>query len=110
MCRWDTLRNQSLTLRRLARTCRESSGGAGVWGMALEAEVEGGEVAAPTKKKLPIMLIAMIAAAVLVVGGGGAAAYFLFLSPPPAEHAKEHALPETFIFNLPTMTVNLRGD
>jgi flagellar FliL protein len=78
--------------------------------MAVEAEVEGGEVAAPTKKKLPIMLIAMIVAAVVVIGGGGAAAYFLFLAP-PAEHAEAHeTLPETFIFNLPTMTVNLRGD
>jgi flagellar FliL protein len=80
--------------------------------MALEAEVEGGEVAAaPAKKKLPIMLIAMIAAAVLVVGGGGAAGYFLFLAPAPAEHDAAHVeMPETFIFNLPTMTVNLRGD
>jgi flagellar FliL protein len=78
--------------------------------MAIEAEVEGGEVAAPTKKKLPIMLIAMIVAAVVVIGGGGAAAYFLFLAP-PAEQAEAHeTLPETFIFNLPTMTVNLRGD
>jgi flagellar FliL protein len=79
--------------------------------MALEAEVEGGEVAAPVKKKLPIMLIAMIVAAVVVIGGGAAAGYFLFLAPPADEHAGEHvALPETFIFNLPTMTVNLRGD
>jgi len=77
--------------------------------MAVEAEVEGGEVAAPAKKKLPIMLIAMIAAAVVLLGGG-AAAYFLFFSAPPAEESHADAVPETFIFNLPTMTVNLRGE
>ena len=77
--------------------------------MAVEAEVEGGEVAAPAKKKLPIMLIAMIVAAVVLLGGG-AAAYFLLFSAPPAEDSHTNAVPETFIFNLPTMTVNLRGD
>ncbi len=76
--------------------------------MAAEADIEGGEVA-PAKKKLPIMLIAMIAAAVVLLGGG-AAAYFLFFSTPAGEQSHEPAAPETFIFNLPTMTVNLRGD
>jgi flagellar FliL protein len=79
--------------------------------MAAEADIEGGEVAASAKKKLPIMLIAMIAAAVVLLGGG-AAAYFLLFSAPKDASAETHlaALPETFIFNLPTMTVNLRGD
>lgn len=77
--------------------------------MAVEAEVEGGEVAAPAKKKLPIMLIAMIVAAVVLLGGG-AAAYFLLFAASPAEESHANAMPETFIFNLPTMTVNLRGD
>lgn len=78
--------------------------------MAAEADIEGGE-AAPAKKKLPIMLIAMIAAVVVLLGGG-AAAYFLLFSAPKDPAAESHlaALPETFIFNLPTMTVNLRGD
>lgn len=76
--------------------------------MAAEADIEGGEVA-PAKKKLPIMLIAMIAAAVVLLGGG-AAAYFLFFSAPKTDETHLAAVPETFIFNLPTMTVNLRGD
>jgi len=77
--------------------------------MAAEADIEGGDVAAPAKKKLPIMLIAMIAAAVVLLGGG-AAAYFLLFSAPKTDEAHLAAVPETFIFNLPTMTVNLRGD
>ena len=79
--------------------------------MAVEADIEGGEVAAPVKKKLPIMLIAMIAAAVVLLGGG-AAAYFLLFSAPKDAAGEAHlaTVPETFIFNLPTMTVNLRGD
>jgi flagellar protein FliL len=79
--------------------------------MAVEADIEGGEVAAPVKKKLPIMLIAMVVAAVVLLGGG-AAAYFLLFSAPKDAAGEAHlaAVPETFIFNLPTMTVNLRGD
>jgi flagellar FliL protein len=79
--------------------------------MAAEADIEGGEVAAPVKKKLPIMLIAMIVAAAVLLGGG-AATYFLLFSAPKDASAEAHlaAVPETFIFNLPTMTVNLRGD
>jgi flagellar FliL protein len=76
--------------------------------MAAEADIESGEVAAPEKKKLPVMLIAMVAAVVVLLGGG-AGAYFMFFSA-PAEDQHIAALPETFIFNLPTMTVNLRGD
>lgn len=77
--------------------------------MAAEADIEGGEVAAPAKKKLPIMLIAMVVAVVVLLGGG-AAAYFLFFSAPKTDETHLAAVPETFIFNLPTMTVNLRGD
>jgi flagellar FliL protein len=77
--------------------------------MTAEADIEGGEVAAPEKKKLPIMLIAMIAAAVVLLGGG-AAAYFLLFSAPKTDETHLAAVPQTFIFNLPTMTVNLRGE
>ena len=103
-------RNQSLTLWSLARTepgiVRRTRGFAA---MTAEAEVDGGgEAAAPAKKKLPIMLIAMIAAAVVLLGGGAAAYFFLFSAPKPAEdHA---AMPESFTFNLPPMTVNLNND
>lgn len=77
--------------------------------MAAEADIESGEVvAAPEKKKLPVMLIAIVAAVVVLLGGG-VGAYFMFFAAPPAN---EHGLEanETFIFNLPTMTVNIRGD
>ena len=79
--------------------------------MAVEADIEGGEGAAPVKKKLPVMLIAMVAAAVVLLAGG-AAAYFLLFSAPKDAAGEAHlaAVPETFIFNLPTMTVNLRGE
>ena len=77
--------------------------------MAAEADIESGDVAAPEKKKLPVMLIAMIAAAVVLLGGG-AGAYFMFFSAPAADEHQLSGVPETFIFNLPTMTVNIRGD
>lgn len=75
--------------------------------MTAEAEVEGGTEVAPARKKLPVMLIAMVAAAVVLLGGGAAAWFFLFAPKPEATHS---AVPETFTFNLPTMTVNLNND
>jgi flagellar FliL protein len=77
--------------------------------MAAEADIEEGEVAAPARKKLPVMLIAMVAAAVVLLGGG-AAAYFLFFSAPRTSEAHLAPVHESFIFNLPTMTVNLNGE
>ena len=79
--------------------------------MAVEADIEGGEGAAPVKKKLPVMLIAMVAAAIVLLGGG-AAAYFLLFSAPKDAAGEAHlaAVPETFIFNLPPMTVNLNDE
>jgi flagellar FliL protein len=91
-------------------------GRTGTWGMAAEAEIEDGEgaEAAPRKKGLRIskkLLIIIVAAVVVLLGSGAGAYFFLFSAPPPAdEHA---ALPEaepSFIFNLPTMTVNLQDE
>ncbi len=76
--------------------------------MAAEAEVDGGHGKA-AKKGPPIMLIAM-AAAGLVIVGGGAAAYFMLFSGPPAAEAAHEAKKASFIFNLPSMTVNLNTD
>lgn len=77
--------------------------------MAAEAEIDDAEASgAKPKKKLPIMIIA-IAAAVLVIGGG-AAAYFLLFSGQKDDTVRLSELPETFIFNLPTMTVNLNSE
>lgn len=77
--------------------------------MAAEAEIEDGEGAAKGKKKLPIMLIAGAAAFLLIAAGAGV--YFFVLSGPSTTeggHAGE--VHESFIFNLPTMTVNLKSD
>lgn len=78
--------------------------------MAAEAEAESGDVQ-EAKPKRRLMLIAMIVAGVVVLLGGGAATYFLFFAGSPPSTADTHAAaPETFIFNLPTMTVNLNTD
>jgi len=80
--------------------------------MAVEAEIEGGAQAPAAAKKNGrgrMLLIAGVAAAVIIVGGAGA--YFFLFSGKPAETAEHSAsataAPETFIFNLPEMTVNL---
>ena len=78
--------------------------------MAAEADIEDGEAAAKAKKKPPIMLIA--GALAFLVLGGGAAAYFFFFagSKESADAVRLAEMHDSFIFNLPTMTVNLRGD
>jgi flagellar FliL protein len=83
--------------------------------MAAEAEIEdGAAVEGDGKKKGRIskkLLIIIIAAVVVLLGGGAAAYLFLFSAPPPAEEnaalVDEHP---SFIFNLPTMTVNLQAE
>ncbi|HEY8575499.1 MAG TPA: flagellar basal body-associated FliL family protein [Devosia sp.] len=90
--------------------------------MAAEAEVEDG---APAKKGIPKLFIIIGAAAIVVLLGG--AGLFMFLSsgsaPAEGEHAAEGAdghaaagadghgaeAAHTFIFNLPTMVVNLNN-
>jgi flagellar FliL protein len=75
--------------------------------MAAEAEIEGGTAAKKGKGKLVII----VAAAVVVLLGG--AGLYLFLSAgKSADAAADAALaaPQTFIFNLPTMTVNLNNE
>ena len=79
--------------------------------MAAEAEIEDGALAsAATKKKGRgrIMLIAGVAAAVIVIGAGS---YFFLFANKPKETVESTAsaavAPNTFIFNLPEMTVNL---
>lgn len=79
--------------------------------MAAEAEIEDGDASgAKGKKKLPLMIIA--GAVAFLVLGGGAAAYFLLFSG-SKESAEEVRLAEmhnSFVFNLPTMTVNLKSE
>ena len=79
--------------------------------MALEAEADGGsETAAGAKKdgkRRLIMIGGAVGAALLIAGAGG---YFFLSSqkaPVPAAEAEALAAPESFIFNLPEITVNL---
>jgi len=87
--------------------------------MAVEAETEAAEgevAAAPAKKGIPRRLIVIAAAALIACGGGQPAP--ATPSEPGAAPAAEGeaqadaaaAAPDTFIFNLPTMTVNLNDD
>lgn len=79
------------------------------------ADAEADEDAPPAeekgKKKLSRkMLIIIAAAAVLLVGGGASAWFFLFSSKPVENLEAVIEVPESFIFNLPPMTVNLSSE
>lgn len=79
--------------------------------MAAEAEIDDGAAVAaakPSRKRL--FIIAAAAAAVLLIGAG-IGSYFLFFSAPQDSAAEGHSaeVPEGFIFNLPTMMVNLNS-
>ncbi len=88
--------------------------------MTAEAEIDDGADsaeggAAPKKRGLRISrkLLIIIIAAVVVLLGGGAGAYFFLFAGSGDEHAGDahlEAIPETFIFNLPSMIVNLKDD
>jgi flagellar protein FliL len=84
----------------------ESSGGPGL-NMTAEAEIddgaEGVEGASPKKRGLRMsrkLLLLIVGVLVLLIGGGGAAYVFLLSGDGQ----------QTFIFNLPTMTVNLNSE
>jgi flagellar FliL protein len=78
--------------------------------MAAEAEIEDGAEAS-AKRKPSRKLLIIIGAVVLVIAAGGVS-FFLFFSAPkdPASEVHLAEVPETFIFNLPSMTVNLNSD
>ena len=82
--------------------------------MAVEADAEVDEGAAkPAKKGLSRRFIIIAAAGLVVLLGAGAVLYFFVFAgraAPEASHAQAIAVPETFIFNLPSMTVNLNDD
>lgn len=80
--------------------------------MAVEAEIEEGEAAAPAvKRKISRKLLIIGAAGLIVLLAAAAGLYFfVFAAKPAAPEAVIAAAPEGFIFNLPTMTVNLNTD
>jgi flagellar FliL protein len=82
--------------------------------MAVEAEAEGEEgEAQPAKRGIPRKLVIFAAAGLVVLIAAGAGLYFfVFAGQSASDAAKAQALatPETFIFNLPAMTVNLNDD
>lgn len=79
--------------------------------MTAEAEIEDGAEAPAKRKPSKKLLIIIAAAAALVIAAGGAS-FFLFFSAPkdPVSEIQLAEIPETFIFNLPSMTVNLNSD
>lgn len=80
--------------------------------MTAEAEIEdgaAGEGAAAPKRGLSRKMMIIIGAAGGLLLALGAASYFLFFSAPHDDAHAVHA-PSTFIFNLPTMTVNLKSE
>ena len=79
--------------------------------MTAEADIEdgaAGEGAAAPKRGLSRKVMIIIGAAGGLLLALGAASYFLFFAT-PKDDAHVHA-PSTFIFNLPTMTVNLSSE
>jgi flagellar FliL protein len=83
--------------------------------MAVDAEAEVEESAEqPAKKGIPRRLLIIGAAGLVVLLIAGAALYFLVFAgrSVPADAAKMQvaAVPDSFIFNLPSMTVNLNDD
>ena len=84
--------------------------------MAVEAEagIEEDEAAAPTAKRgIPKKLLIIGAAGLIVLLAAGAGLYFFVFAGRGADDAAGAAalaVPETFIFNLPPMTVNLNDE
>jgi len=83
--------------------------------MAVDADGEVAEGAAPAAGKgIPRRLIIMGAGGLIALLLAGAALYFFVFAGKDADTAKAQtiaaAAPESFIFNLPTMTVNLNDD
>ena len=84
--------------------------------MAVEAEADvedGGAAAEPAKRRIPKKLIIFAAAGLIVLLAAGAGLYFFVFAGRGADEAARAAVlavPETFIFNLPPMTVNLNDE
>lgn len=78
--------------------------------MAAEAEIEEG-TPAPAKRKLGRRILIVVVAAVVLLVAGGIGYFLFFLAPKdPASEGHLAEVQDTFIFNLPPMTVNLNSD
>jgi flagellar FliL protein len=81
--------------------------------MAVEAEAEDGE-AKPAKRGIPRKVVIIAAAGLVVLLAAGAGLYFFVFAgrsaTEDAARAQALTIPETFIFNLPAMTVNLNDE
>ncbi len=79
--------------------------------MAVDAEIDEGG-AGPARRGVPKKLLVMGAAGLAVLLAAGAGLYFFVFAGKDAAApvARIEAAPETFIFNLPSMTVNLNSD
>jgi flagellar protein FliL len=78
----------------------------------VEAEVEEGE-AKPVRRGIPRRLVIIAAAGLVVLLAAGAGLYFFVFAGRSAtadSASSAMAVPDTFIFNLPAMTVNLNDD
>lgn len=83
--------------------------------MAVEADVDDaaqGEQGAQPKKGISRRLLIIAGAGIGLLLAMGAASYFLFFAGTrdAAEETHLAAVPESFIFNLPAMTVNLNSE
>lgn len=81
--------------------------------MAVDAEAEVAEgKAQPAKRGIPRRLLIIAAAGLVVLLAAGAGLYFFVFAGRNADAARAQAMaaPETVIFNLPAMTVNLNDD
>lgn len=80
--------------------------------MAVEADAAVEEGEAPAKKGMSRKLLVIAAAGLVVLLGAGAGLYFFVFAGSGAKEsaAGAEAAPESFIFNLPAMTVNLNDD
>lgn len=76
-----------------------------------EAEVEDGQEQATKKPRISRRLLIMGVAGLIVLLLAGAALYFFVFAGRSADTAKaQTVVADTFIFNLPSMTVNLNDD
>lgn len=75
--------------------------------MAAEAETEQGEAAAAPKGGRKKLIIIIAAALIAMLAIGGVLYFVVGIGKPAAAAAEAAATPQSFIFNLPEMTVNL---